>query len=925
MNFLNDNNLNAHWHTDVGAIPAQPVVAGDALWVPTRDAGGPGQSATLHAFNLADGTPHWQKPFAHVFISGVAVAGQMLLVSLTSTDLLSGEGALLALDPMTGEERWRWISGVQRVSAPAVGDAGIVFTVDTKQLIVLDLATGDERATMALDAKASLAAPALVADVVYVPCREDVLLAVGLDGERRWRFALEDDAHAWLDKTPVVVGDRLFAVLSTGAMVALQVPDGARIWCVDIGPSGEALSPPVSAGARLYVGAHDGLHALSLDDGRELWHTPTERCIAAAPVVQHGVVYATSHDHHLYALDAASGKGLGRYEVARRIEVAPVLAACGADAPCVIIADRGGTLTAVAQPLSVAEHEAAGHWREAARLYDALGEQVRAAALYEKAEAWPDAARLWSALERPLKQAAALERQALAQQDDARACAVLWDQVAELYAGMWQPDKAVQAHRAAARCRGEPFITVDVECEGLTVNTETTLRFTVRNKGGGTARTLVIRAAGEGFAGGVHKTQRLSTLAAGRTSARWVHVCPQRAGDHVQLQVILEYVGLSGAMQRRQRTLSFAVAATPTQRQAVTQRQILSPLPFDDLEVRIFARQAAGYPVEFTLNGEQVFPPRGHCAYLDADIASWQSSGDVGRDGARLFAALIADPELREAWGRVCGQAQRRRIRLRIDSAAPELHTLPWELMGEEGVSLAASAHTPFSRYLPIDKPWGQMVQARPIRVLALISNPSDLGTYNLASLDVEQERRALEQVCGEVGDEALQVEFLEPPVTLRRLEEALCQKYHVLHYVGHGTFQARRGRAALLMQDAMGHVQVVPDQDIQAMLTRQGTLPDLIVLAACESAKRSTVDVFRGLAPRLVTAGVPAVVAMQDRVSITTARQFSAAFYRHLLAHGIVDLAVNQARSLLLTDKRPDAGMPVLFMRLKDGKLWNM
>ena len=108
-------------------------------------------------------------------------------------------------------------------------------------------------------------------------------------------------------------------------------------------------------------------------------------------------------------------------------------------------------------------------------------------------------------------------------------------------------------------------------------------------------------------------------------------------------------------------------------------------------------------------------------------------------------------------------------------------------------------------------------------------------------------------------------------------------------------------------------------------MLARQRHRPDLIVLAACQSAQRSTVDAFRGLAPQLVRAGVPAVVAMQAAVSIVTAREFSAAFYRRLLTHGLVDLAVNQARSLLLTAQRPDAMMPVLFMRLKDGKLWEM
>jgi hypothetical protein len=72
-----------------------------------------------------------------------------------------------------------------------------------------------------------------------------------------------------------------------------------------------------------------------------------------------------------------------------------------------------------------------------------------------------------------------------------------------------------------------------------------------------------------------------------------------------------------------------------------------------------------------------------------------------------------------------------------------------------------------------------------------------------------------------------------------------------------------------------------------------------------------------------LVQVGVPAVVAMQDNVTVLTARKFGATFYRRLLEHGTVDLALNEARSTLIANGRFDAAMPVLFMRLRDGRLW--
>ncbi len=96
-----------------------------------------------------------------------------------------------------------------------------------------------------------------------------------------------------------------------------------------------------------------------------------------------------------------------------------------------------------------------------------------------------------------------------------------------------------------------------------------------------------------------------------------------------------------------------------------------------------------------------------------------------------------------------------------------------------------------------------------------------------------------------------------------------------------------------------------------------------LVFLVSCESATRATADAFRGLAPALVDAGVPAVVAMQERVTVSAARAFSQTFYARLLEHGQVDLAGNQARAALLTAGSHDAATPVVFSRLRSGKLF--
>ncbi|MCP4540077.1 MAG: CHAT domain-containing protein [Chloroflexi bacterium] len=340
-----------------------------------------------------------------------------------------------------------------------------------------------------------------------------------------------------------------------------------------------------------------------------------------------------------------------------------------------------------------------------------------------------------------------------------------------------------------------------------------------------------------------------------------------------------------------------------------------------DLEIRIFQLGDEGYPVEITLDEQQEFP-RG---MLTDDAASWTSSGDPVADGQQLFDMLFADGALRDAWAEARGQAPQRRIRLRIDPAAAKLHALPWELLQENNVLLSANAATPLSRYLPIALPWSGEVEERPIRILVAISNPDDLESkYNLAPLDVELEQEILEEALSELDPDEVEITFLDSPVTLERIEEALREGYHVLHYLGHGAFSKRRGQAALYLQGDTGNTQIMTDDALIGMLARQKERPRLVFLAACQSAVRSTADAFAGLGPKLVAAGVPAVVAMQDFVAVETARKLSTTFYQRLTEHGMIDLAINEARSTLVTAGRPDAAVPVLFMRLKSGQVWS-
>lgn len=104
-----------------------------------------------------------------------------------------------------------------------------------------------------------------------------------------------------------------------------------------------------------------------------------------------------------------------------------------------------------------------------------------------------------------------------------------------------------------------------------------------------------------------------------------------------------------------------------------------------------------------------------------------------------------------------------------------------------------------------------------------------------------------------------------------------------------------------------------------------ESTLDDqlrLVYLSSSETATRDSSAAFGGLTPRLVEAGAPAVVAMQDFVPEKTAEAFEEEFYRVLMKHGAVDRAANAARASLRAAEIWGASIPVSFLRLRSGPL---
>jgi len=241
----------------------------------------------------------------------------------------------------------------------------------------------------------------------------------------------------------------------------------------------------------------------------------------------------------------------------------------------------------------------------------------------------------------------------------------------------------------------------------------------------------------------------------------------------------------------------------------------------------------------------------------------------------------------------------------------------------QDGSPLLTSEQIYFSRYLSSGD-W-RPVRLRPkgnLRALVVIADPAGLPAYHLAPIDVEGELSRAQAGLGTIPVTAL---ASAGSATLNNMCEHLRAVYDILYLVCHGALV--RGEPWLWLEDESRAVARVAGAELVTRLKELQERPRLVVLASCQSAgtgdeARSGDDgALAALGPRLAEAGIPAVLAMQGNVSMQTMAQFTPVFFKELQRDGQIDRAIAVSRGAVRA--RPDAWMPVLFMRLRTGRIW--
>ena len=304
--------------------------------------------------------------------------------------------------------------------------------------------------------------------------------------------------------------------------------------------------------------------------------------------------------------------------------------------------------------------------------------------------------------------------------------------------------------------------------------------------------------------------------------------------------------------------------------------------------------------------------------------------------GHQLYQALFTK-SLRDSWVTAQGIAHHRGelLRLRLGLKGDELLALPWEVMNDgdrasKGAifQVATGANIMFSRYqagvlMSLRTQDRMLSNGQPLRMLVVTSAPDDQEQMALRR-EVEYLQQELRGTMFQTTENPpdLELTLLDQP-DRTQLTQALEQgRYQILHYAGHSNLSDRGGDLHLVNRET-GLTESLSGRDLAGLLVNNGVR--LVVLNSCHGAQQSSDDgtaANHNLAEAIVQRGVPAVLAMVERIPDNVALTLTQLFYRNIRQGYAIDLSLSRARQGLMVAHGSDHlywALPVLYLHPED------
>ena len=338
------DSLNRAWDADIGAgaddeerFVATPVVGGGLVFAMDTE-------SSVSAFDPAGGDRKWEidltpddEDEGHIS-GGIAYEDGRLFVT-------TGFAEVIALNAATGEVEWRQTVDSPLRAAPTVrGGRVFAITVDNKTY-ALAASSGRELWTHSgIVETANLlggAAPAVDSGIVVAPYSSGELVAMRVEtGRVLWSDSLTAvrrtdvvSSLAHIRGRPIIDRGRVIAISHGGAMAAIDLRSGQRLWERDIG----GQESPWIAGDYVFVITNENeLVCLSRNNGGVFWVTQLPRfedeedkqdpIVWTGPILVSDRLIVAGSEGEALAVSPYSGDILGKQDMPAGVSVPPIVA-----------------------------------------------------------------------------------------------------------------------------------------------------------------------------------------------------------------------------------------------------------------------------------------------------------------------------------------------------------------------------------------------------------------------------------------------------------------------------------------------------------------------------------------------------------------------------------------------------------------------
>ncbi|MGJ3231522.1 MAG: PQQ-binding-like beta-propeller repeat protein [Oceanicaulis sp.] len=351
--------LERTWRESAGAgsnrdrrLNARPVIAEGVVFA--IDAEG-----RVSARSLETGEEQWRRRIADTgreagedsWIPFVGGGDEVLTfgggVSYDSGRIFAHSGGMLihALDAQTGDEIWRAEALTPFHSAPTVADGRVFVTTDDNELLALSAQNGEllwSHRSIAETARLLTApSPAVAGEVVIAPFTSGEIVALRVqNGAELWSDSLTRTGGLTplssindIAASPVVLGDRVYAMSHSGVMAAFDLRTGERVWTLPAG----GLHAPYLAGDYLFLVTTDAeVAAIDRTEGNVRWITQLpafknerrrrDRISWAGPILAGDRLLLASSEGQMVILDPATGDQMQSRDIGDPVYIAPVIA-----------------------------------------------------------------------------------------------------------------------------------------------------------------------------------------------------------------------------------------------------------------------------------------------------------------------------------------------------------------------------------------------------------------------------------------------------------------------------------------------------------------------------------------------------------------------------------------------------------------------